>query len=372
MAALTSGLLPLTLVCFSVLFLVACSPQPANKSAEINPFKTINTSHGTFAQTQAGYNLAFPKDHGPHPNFGIEWWYITANLSTENADEYGLQWTLFRIAQPDIEETPWSNNQRFMAHVALHGPEHSWFEQKFARGGVGNAVVNASPFSAQLDNWALNATHSESKLFPATLKVSIQSNIAINLNLNADKPLVLHGEQGFSKKFYQQPNAAAPASYYYSQPHIEIKGQLSLDNQEVAVNGVAWFDHEWTSQVLPPNATGWDWFAMHLNDGSKLMLARVRHASQQHFWFGTYVDSEGQTHVLEANDITAKAIEFSRVAGRKLPLAWKISVSKFNIDLATKPIKTDQWVPGLVAYYEGAIAVSGSHSGKGFMELTGY
>jgi predicted secreted hydrolase len=352
----------------TILLLAACSTE--QKPTDSNLFKGVSQNDQRLEQTSPNYQVSFPLDHGEHPSFGIEWWYITANLTDDKGNDYGLQWTLFRTANPDVKSTPWSNNQSFMGHSSLHGPKQSWFEQKFARGGVGNAAITLSPFTAFIDDWAFAASGNE--LTPATLNFSIHSNITAELSLQANKPLVLHGKNGYSQKFYEQENEPAPASFYYSQPHIQIKGQLNIDDDTINVSGNAWFDHEWTSQVLPSDTSGWDWFALHLNDGSKLMLARVRHLVQQDHWIGTFINSNGQSHSLTPNDINAQAAQYQTVEGRDLPLAWHIDVRKFGIELKTQPMKVDQWVPGLVAYYEGAIEFHGSHSGKGFMELTGY
>lgn len=359
-----------TLLVFTTLLITACSPAPKTATHNDGLFKGVSQNDERLEQTDPTYQLRFPIDHGEHPAFGIEWWYITANLVDEQGNDYGLQWTLFRTANPDIDITPWSNNQSFMGHSSLHGPSHSWFEQKLARGGVGNASVTTSPFNAVIDNWAFSA--SGDNLTPATLNFSINQAISAKLNLFADKPITLHGKEGYSQKFYQQDEQPTPASFYYSQPHIQVTGQLTIEGQSVEVTGDAWFDHEWTSQVLPADTSGWDWFALHLNDGSKLMLARVRHLTQQNHWIGTYIAENGEAHSLAPTEINTKVMQYDKVEGRELPLAWHIQIEKFGIDLNTKPMKIDQWVPGLVAYYEGAIQFGGTHSGKGFMELTGY
>ena len=348
----------------------ACKPAPVVDSSENGVFKSVSQTSQGLKQTNKNYEIKFPLDHGAHSEFGIEWWYLTANLIGSDGKDYGLQWTLFRIANPEGKTTPWNNNQSFMAHSSLHGSEKSWFEQKFARGNVGTSGVSIQPFNAFIDDWVFNA--SGSNLIPATLQFSIESDLVANLQLSTEKPLVLHGDNGYSEKFYAQDGAESPASYYYSQPYIEVSGQLALPDKTIEVSGDAWFDHEWTSQVLPENTSGWDWFALHLSKNSKLMLARVRHETQADHWIGTYISDDGNVFPLTSSDIKAKINKTEEVEGRNLPLNWSISIEKFGVDLETKPMKVNQWVPGLVAYYEGAIKFDGSHTGKGFMELTGY
>ena len=354
----------------SLLLITACVPEKKGTANDNNLFKGVSQNDQRLEQTNPNYQIRFPSDHGEHPNFGIEWWYITANLTDAKGNDYGLQWTLFRTANPAIESTPWSNNQSFMGHSSLHSLSESWFEQKFARGGVGNAAVTHSPFNAFIDDWTFTATGDG--LTPAILSFSIDSKVRAELNIQAYKPIVLHGKNGYSQKFYNQDGRPAPASFYYSQPHIQIDGQLNIAGELINITGDAWFDHEWTSQVLPADTSGWDWFALHLNDGSKLMLARVRHLSQRDHWIGTFIDPLGEPHKLKPSDIQAKVIKHEEVAGKKLPLSWQIQIQRFGVSINTEPMKVDQWVPGLVEYYEGAIKFNGTHSGKGFMELTGY
>lgn len=356
-------MLKLGLVSLLTIALAACSQAP-KESADAT-FSLLSQQVKGQSQVTPSYSISFPKDHGSHPDFAIEWWYITANLTDTSGQDYGLQWTLFRFLS-DAGDTPWANEQQYMAHVGLHTKDDSWFEERFARGNVGNAGVSNEPFNAHLDNWQWQSQNQS--MFPSQLNFSAENQVSVDLTLNADQPFVLHGDSGYSKKLAND----AQASYYYSQPHIQVDGTITIRAREIAVTGQAWFDHEWSSQYLDSAGTGWDWFSIHLDSGKKLMLFNVRHEDYGDFWSGSLVDVRGDKIHLDPEDIMSKVLSYAQLEGRQFPVKWQLSLPEHNIKLISEPIKTDQLHPGLFSYYEGAIKISGSESGVGFMELTGY
>lgn len=324
-----------------------------------------HTPNKTFAEVVPGYNIKFPYDHGSHPEFAVEWWYITANLTDKQGNAYAIQWTLFRFTS-DTETTPWANAQQYMGHVGLRDGKKAWFEERFARGGVGNAGISKAPFNAFIDDWQWLAE--SSKMFPSTLEFTIDTQVKVSLELTTDKPFVKHGEQGFSRKL----RGSEQASYYYSQPHIQVTGELDFPSGPVQVAGKAWFDHEWTSEYLSPLAQGWDWFSIHLDNGAKLMLFAMRHEKAEDYWSGTFVTTNGKAVHLAESDIQANVSKWDKVENRLLPLYWSIQLPEHQIDIQIAPMQTKQWNPGIFSYYEGGTVISGSHSGVGFIELTGY
>jgi predicted secreted hydrolase len=355
------------LILFSTL---ACSPVPtdndkANQDTDLRLFSGLSGQSTQQLQLQPGYTIRLPSDHASHPDYAVEWWYITANLSDQQGKHYALQWTLFRF-RGDTPSTPWANEQQFMAHAGLHSLDRGWFEERFARGGVGNAGVSKSPFQAHLDNWRWSST--SAALFPSSLEFTLEQDVQVSLNLSADKNFVLHGEDGYSRKL----RGSTQASYYYSQRHIEVEGTLVIANEEIRVEGQAWLDHEWTSQYLDPNTRGWDWFSIHLDNDDKLMLFNMRHQQHADFWSGSLVKSDGQKLHLDEQDIQAQVLKHHKVAGRLLPLEWSIVLPEHGIDIRLKPFKKNQWNAGVFSYYEGGTVISGSHTGRGFIELTGY
>jgi predicted secreted hydrolase len=361
--------------------------EPASQAATQSPLAS------TAQRGQAvspDYVLAFPADHGAHPLFDIEWWYLTANLSDEQGQEYGLQWTLFRFRSPRQMHhvLPWANDQLYMAHASVHSLDSHWFAEKFARGEVGNSGITTQPLQLYIDDWQwLNSATTESEqtdLLPANLAFSAPllsthkgndyDRVQATLQLQARGPIVLQGEQGYSLK----SRDAAYASYYYSQPFISILGQLSFlaNNDQVKetreVKGLAWFDHEWTSQLVDQRTLGWDWLSLHLHDGSKIMAFSMRITGQADFVTGSYISADGQQKSLSHTELKLQATAWTDVEQRQLPLSWQLNIPKYNIDIQITSRKKNQWNPALVPYYEGMVEVSGSHQGKGFLELTGY
>jgi len=199
-----------------------------------------------FAQVTPGQSLQFPRDHGAHPDYRIEWWYLTANLEDAAGRHWGLQWTLFRQAlSPRQVEAGWHSNQVWMAHAAITTPEGHFYEQRFARGGIGQAGVRRDAgdghFSAWMDDWEWRSN--AVALFPAKLKFSVGEREIILL-LESTGELVANGIDGYSQK-----SAQGQASYYYSQPHIRVRGFVNQGLEKTYLRGKGWLDRAIASGV---------------------------------------------------------------------------------------------------------------------------
>ena len=208
-------------------------------------FAGLGTDAEGFETPAPGKAFVFPRDHGAHPDYRIEWWYLTANLSAPDGSLYGLQWTLFRSAlQPGLPVE--SEQQIWMGHAAVTTPDAHLSTERFARGGTGQAGVRPRPFSAWIDDWAM-----EGETFEQMNLRASAPDFAYDMTLMADGPLVFHGDGGYSVK-----SAAGQASYYYSQPFFHIEGTLRLPGGEVPLEGQAWLDREWSSQPLADDQAG--------------------------------------------------------------------------------------------------------------------
>jgi predicted secreted hydrolase len=359
------------------LALGACDTEPATQTT--GDFAVLARSVEGFSEAQPGYVLEFPRDHAPHPDYRIEWWYLTANLRDAGGNPYGIQWTLFRLARrpqrADSSSNPWHDKQVYMAHIALTWPKGHVGYQRYARGGVHDGIaqagVTAVPFAAWLDDWTLSSI-GESWL---PLQVNArQGDFAFQLALESEQNLVLQGDKGFSQK-----HADGSGSYYYSQPFLMASGDLSIAGKSIPVSGEAWLDREWSSQFLHPEQAGWDWFALHLDSGEKLMLFRLRQRDaaedSQDVTFGVLIAPGGEKKPLSGGQIRLEPSGSERIAGRDLPLSWHIVLSEINRDLEVRALIPDQWMYVDFAYWEGAVMVEGDSAGSrgvGYMELTGY
>ena len=434
--------LVLIAICFT---LSACTENPKDENETLgtstpNGFFGNMQSSDAFTPVKRGYTVELPRDHKSHPDFQLEWWYLTFVLSAEDGQEFGLQYTLFRFntelnAPPSVKVNAensaevnannhiaknWTNGQQWMGHASLHTAEQHYFEERFASGGVGNAYVNQQPFTTVIDDWAWKAaqaevqTGAESKaMFPSVLKVAFGqssthhpvringkipttaadslselndapsvSAVKVSLNLDTYGPFIKQGDNGYSKKTQDE----RLRSYYYSQPFINAKGTLNIEGNSVRVTGKGWFDHEWTSHLANSEAMGWDWFSLHLDDGSKLMAFRMhamnenmKNSTSKHseiFTTASYIAKNGTKETIEQANVSITPTAYETInegeSPRSVPTAWRIQIPEKDIDLFIRPFKENQWNNSLFPYYEGRVEIKGSHSGSGFMELTGY
>jgi predicted secreted hydrolase len=339
------------------------------KAARAQGFAGLGMTGDGFASVTPGKTFAFPADHGPHPDFRIEWWYVTANLVDSAGAAYGAQWTLFRQAmQPGVQQEGWANQQIWMGHAAVTRADLHRYSEAFARGGVGQAGVEAKPYLAWIDSWEMRALHQmrDDTIAPLELKAS-GPDFSYALRLDADRALVLQGDAGYSKK-----SERGQASYYFSQPYFEVAGSITIDDKHAEVTGQAWMDREWSSQPLASDQTGWDWLSLHLNEGEKLMLFRLRQSDGQNYRSGNWISRDGKTEQMASADIEMTPKTLTEIEGRKIPVAWHIAIPRLALSIETVPMNAKSWMGTSFPYWEGPISFRGSHSGLGYLEMTGY
>ena len=330
-----------------------------------------------YAQVTPGKQLLFPRDHSPHPDYRIEWWYLTANLKDREGRQWGLQWTLFRQAlSPQQVESGWESNQMWMAHAAITTPEGHFYEQRFARGGIGQAGVNQISedgyFNAWIDDWQWRSD--SAGLLPARLSFNVGER-EVNLLLESTGELMKNGDDGYSQK-----SQLGQASYYYSQPHIRVRGFVNQGLEKNYLNGQGWLDREWSSQPLAENQQGWDWFSLHLDDGEKLMIYQVRNNDGQHWLSGSWIDPRGKASSLDKsaislNSVTTRSVPTGKNRARELPMEWQLALVDQQRSWRIRPLYDQQWMDTQFPYWEGVVLVEdeqGRRSGVGYMELTGY
>lgn len=324
-----------------------------------------------FLTADAVRPFVFPKDHGAHPGFRQEWWYLTAALEDpDTGDEYGVQFTLFRRAlAPEKGDGPWRSAQAFLGHFALTDVERDRHveAERFARGHPRLAGVRAAPFAAWIEGWRLESMGPS--MWPMRLQAHTES-VGVDLVLHETQPAVPQGDRGLSTK---GPGAG---SYYYSVPRLALKGTIRAGDREVDVAGLGWFDREWSTSGLGAEQVGWDWFALQLDDGRSLMVYQIRRRDGERGAYdqGVLVSAGGNARTLGVADFSLVPERAWRDdAGTRWPIAWQISVGDeaFIVDAAIE----DQVMDTSVRYWEGLVHVSDPHArdlGRGYMELTGY
>ena len=337
--------------------------------ARAQGFAGLGESADGFAPVIRGKAFSFPGDHGPHPDFRIEWWYLTANLTDADGHACGVQWTLFRQAmKPGPQLEGWANQQVWMAHAAVTRADTHRVGQTLARGGIGQAGVEAEPYHAWIDAWEMRALDglNTTNIAPLTLTASA-ADFSYSLRLDADRPLVLQGDRGYSRK-----SDRGQASYYYSQPYFKAKGSITIDDRSVDVSGIAWMDREWSSQPLAADQNGWDWFSLHLPNNEKLMLYRLRQQDGHNNLFSNWIDADGRSTEIASADNSITPTDWTDIDGRKLPTGWRVVIPARGLEIETIPLNAKSWMGTSFPYWEGPISFKGSHSGVGYLELTGY
>ena len=324
-------------------------------------FAGLGTDVEGFAVPEPGQVLAFPRDHGAHPDYRIEWWYVTANLIGPDGADYGLQWTLFRSALAPGEADGWKSPQIWFGHAAVTSASMHRATERFARGGIGQAGVTVEPFAAWIDDWKLAGDSFDRLRLSAT-----GNDFAYDIEMRAQGPLVLHGQQGYSVK-----SAKGQASYYYSQPSFSVEGTISLSDGEIPVRGTAWLDREWSSQPLSGEQVGWDWFSLSFGTGEKLMAFGLRDAGGGNFTSATWIGPDGTPISYGDGALKAIPLETTRVEGRDIPTLWGLTLPAQGLDVTVTALNTKAWMGVSIPYWEGPVLVTGSHPGKGYLEMTG-
>ncbi|MBE1281905.1 MAG: iron ABC transporter permease [Rhodobacteraceae bacterium] len=327
-------------------------------------FANLGTAAEGYAIPQRGTEFEFPTDHGPHPEFRIEWWYLTATLTGDDGRDYGVQWTLFRSALKPEETHGWDSPQLWMGHAGLTTPNQHYVAERLSRGGIGQAGVRATPFDAWIDNWQMKARSPDG--IGSLMVTAGDHNFSYELALEAQGPLIRHGDNGYSVK-----SPKGQASYYYSQPFYRVTGTLQFPDRTINVTGRGWLDREWSSQPLAENQTGWDWFSLSFDTGDKLMGFRLRDDSDG-FTSGTWISADGRATPLAPNQLKPRTLRTEQVQGRAVPVEWQLELPAHDLSVTVQAMNPQSWMETSFPYWEGPVVVSGTHSGRGYLEMTGY
>ena len=325
-----------------------------------------------FAKVVPGYKMRFPHDEGSHPDFRLEWWYITGWLE-DAGKPLGFQITFFR-ARPELtQENPsaFAPRQILIAHAALSDPARGRLlhAQHAARAGFGLAGAEPGPTQVWIDDWRL---HQEAGSYRARIPAQ---EFSLDLTFTTTQPPLKHGRDGFSRK---GPDPGS-ASYYYSLPHLTARGTLTRGGEHLGVAGIAWLDHEWSSQYLEKDATGWDWIGINLEDGSALMAFRMRDQQGGPLWAGgTLRHPDGRLKVFSPEEVgfVPRREWKSARSGTNYPVSFLVRAG--DREFAIEPLFNDQEHDTRAStgtiYWEGAVRAlrNGKPAGVGYLELTGY
>ncbi|MGA0099362.1 MAG: lipocalin-like domain-containing protein [Steroidobacteraceae bacterium] len=320
-----------------------------------------------------GATLSLPGDHGAHPDQRTEWWYVTGWLETAAGEELGFQVTFFRtrVDQPEAHPSAFAARQLIIAHAALSDPALGRLRhgQRIARASHGLAGADQQQARAWIGDWIL-----ERKAGSWETRVEAE-DFALALDLASVQPPLLHGEDGYSRKG-QDP---AAASRYYSLPRLAVTGSVTIEGRTQEVTGSAWLDHEWSNALMEPEAIGWDWVGLQLDDGGSLMAFRMRGKDGGVRWAAaTRRDAAGRVvhHGPETVVFRPGRRWRSPRTGVEYPVEFELQVGDERLDL--RPLMDDQesdsrQTTGAI-YWEGAVRAQdvAGRRGRGYLELTGY
>ena len=329
--------------------------------------------HPSYPDVRPDVTLQFPRDHGAHPDFRTEWWYITGWLEDPNGKPLGFQVTFFRT-RPNLDQSnpsAFAAKQILFAHAALSDPAigHLLHDQRAARSGFGLAQASTTDTDVVLDDWNIKRapdgtlrTHTGGKDF------------TLDLVFTPTQSVMLEGDSGFSRKGPK----ILQASHYYSMPHLAVSGTVRRSGRTTTVKGTAWLDREWSSAYLDEHAVGWDWVGFNLDDSSALMAFRIREASGGALWAGGSLrDAKGDITRFQPEDIAFTPLRRWRSSrtGAEYPVEQQLTLKlpsgqkRLHITPLFDDQELDSRAGGGPVYWEGAARVEG---GRGYLELTGY
>lgn len=369
----------LLLVCSTLLTGCIDATQP-QVQASISAVEAVNANDTKgFARATEPRPFVFPQDHGPHPEYQIEWWYYTGNLQSQEGHHFGYQFTIFRrglTADPAQRTSAWGTQNIYMAHLALSdvANERFYAYDRFSRDGAGLAGATGDPFRVFLEDWIASGSGPEGMQMHLH---AAEYDIALDLTLENTKPPVLQGNQGLSQKGAEVGNA----SHYYSLTRMATTGYIRVEGETYAVQGLSWMDREFSTSGLEAGLVGWDWFSLQLDDQRELMFYQLRQedGSMSPFTAGVIVAPDGTTTSLAAGDVQLDVLDTWRSprSGTAYPAQWRMTLPDEDLTLEITPYLADQELPVSVVYWEGAVRVTGTQQGQplrgnGYVELTGY
>jgi predicted secreted hydrolase len=334
------------------------------------------TARGAVAYPEviAGRALQFPQDYGSHPSFRNEWWYITGWIHDAAGSDSGFQVTFFRNRPGVAEDNPsrFAPRQFLFAHAALADPRHGRLrhDERAARTGFELADALEGTTAVRIGDWSLEL--GDDGNYRARIPAR---DFRLDLQFAPTQAVLPEGENGFSRK----GPLRRQASYYYSQPHLAVTGKVEGGGGDAVVTGVAWLDHEWSSEYMAAEATGWDWTGINFDDGGALMAFRMRDRSGGALWAaGNHRARDGSVRSFAPTEIRFAPRRQWRSPRTRIDYPVAMTMQAGDDEYRLEPLMDDQELDARTGigtvYWEGAVRASraGREIGRGYLELTGY
>ncbi len=331
------------------------------------------------AASRTGEAIRFPDGFGAHPDTRIEWWYVTGALEAA-ARTWGFQITFFRASTGIVAAASnrFAARELVFAHAAVSDLEQRRLrhDQRIARSGFGIAEAALAATALKVRDWSLSRREIDGRSRYAARATSDVGAFAFDLSLAATQPILLQGQGGWSRKGPRREQA----SRYYSEPQLGVAGTLALDGRSVAVTGRAWLDHEWSDAFLDPEAVGWDWIGMNLDDGAVLTAFRLRRADGSMLWSGgSHRAAGGATRDFADGEVvfTPRRTWASPASSARYPVEWIVATpaGRFTVSSLLDDQELDSRASTGSIYWEGLSLLAdtnGKRVGRGYLEMTGY
>ncbi len=357
----------LTMVIVAVLA-AACAGEPTptptpHPTATSTPTATpTSTAIPSSTAVHTPRPISLPADEASHTD-PVEWWYYSGIMQDEGGNDYGFHFVIFQVTNPE------TGDAGYMSHASVFDVEEGLREQS-VRFGVGAQPQPTAGFDFSIADWTLSGddgTHS----FAATT-----DTFGFNLTVETTKPAVLHNKTGYLE-------ALNGWTYYYSWTGMDLRGTLTVNGQELDVTGEAWMDHQWGDFVVSGYPSGWQWFAVSMDNNYELMVAEARESDGQVITYSTLVEPSGATTHIDGEDITIEVLDTwtSPHTGGEYPAGWRITIPAHEISMTLTPLMADQEFtlafPPNTIYWEGLTATDITFSGEpvdgsAYVELVGY
>ncbi|MES3002375.1 MAG: carotenoid 1,2-hydratase [Pseudomonadota bacterium] len=317
--------------------------------------------------------LAFPRDHGAHPYFRTEWWYITGALRSGER-EFGFQVTFFRsrIDATQAMNSRFAAKQLVFAHAAITDVQGRklWHDQRIAREGFDVAKAATNDLSVRLRDWSMDRSDAGYRCR------IVAGDFSLDLNCVPTQAVLPQGQNGLSRKGPQPEQA----SYYYSVPQLAVQGGVTLQGARTQVAGKAWLDHEWSNELLHPEAVGWDWIGMNLDDGSALTAFRLRREDGSTVWDGgSFRPAKGSVYVFSPGEavFSPQRRWTSPRSQTRYPVEWIVRTPAdfYTVKALVDDQELDSRASTGAIYWEGVADLfdsNGKRVGRGYLEMTGY
>ena len=371
----------------AALLLSACDDAADGVRASVSVAEAMSGDTTGYARADRPRAFSFPRDHGPHDGFKTEWWYVTGNLESAAGERFGVQFTVFKSAlRPPPGDAPadsgaaaargsaWGADALYMAHTAVGDAARETFahQQRFARGAAGLAGAGEERVWLGPVEMTRAAGDAVGGAVPLRL-VGDAEGYVYDLTMTPEKPIVLQGDAGLSQKGEGTGNA----SYYYAQTRMRAAGTVTRPGGDVVeVSGLTWLDREWSTSALSAGQVGWDWFALHLDDGRDLMVYQLRRAdgTADPYSKASVISADGAKRGLGVDAYSLEPLgTWASADGAAYPTAWRVRIPSEDLDLTvTAVLDASELDDATVRYWEGAVDVRGSATGRGFLEMTGY